>query len=80
MSATHNAIVPSRDLFLKTRAGFVAQGTTLSRWCRENGVRRQNAQQALIGSWDGPKARVLRHRLIEASGAQPTRAETSGGR
>ena len=49
------------------RAGFVAQGTTMAAWCRENGVQAPNARKALLGSWKGPKADALVAKLIEAS-------------
>ncbi|GGK08733.1 hypothetical protein [Luteimonas terricola] len=58
---------PSKDLYLRVRAGFVLQGTTLQTWCRQNGTHSSNAQRALIGSWDGPKARELRSRVIKAA-------------
>lgn len=61
---------PGADLLRQVRAGFVAQGTSYTRWCRENGVLRANANQALIGAWDGPKAKKLRRRIIEASRIQ----------
>ena len=31
-----NDINPSPALYIRVRAGFVAQGTTLTAWCREN--------------------------------------------
>ncbi len=38
------------------RSGFVAQGTTLAEWCRNNGFHRPNVMKALLGQWTGPKA------------------------
>lgn len=62
---------PDREaLSLAVRAGFIAQGTTLHRWCHENGVWPQNAAKALRDQWTGEKGRALRNRLIEASGAR----------
>ena len=54
MSVSHTGIVPSKSLHLNVRAGFVAQGTSLGRWCRDHGVRRQNAEKALKGVLDRP--------------------------
>lgn len=54
------------------RAGFVRQGTTLSAWCDANGVKRQNATRALLGTWNGPKAQCLVERLKAAAGVQDT--------
>ncbi len=70
-----NDLTPSKDLYLKVRAGFVAQGTTLNAWCRANGHLRGNARHALIGSWDGPKGRAFRADLVKAAGlAEAVRA------
>jgi len=60
---------PSKDLLAKVRAGFVAQGTSLNRWCAEHGVLYPNARQVLIGTWNGPKGQDLRLRLVEAARA-----------
>lgn len=53
---------------LKVRAGFVAKGTSLHRWCQEHGIKSENATKALKGSWNGPRARELRAKLLKASG------------
>lgn len=59
---------PGPDLVLTVRAGFVRKGTSLGRWCRENGYRLQNARNALIGGWNGPKGQTVRATLIAAAG------------
>ena len=61
---------PGLDLYLRIRSGFVRQGTTFGAWCRERGINRSNARQAVVGSWNGPKARALRQRLIKAARIQ----------
>lgn len=63
-----NDIQPSKELHLKVRAGFIAQGKTLGGWCKARGIHPTNARNCLIGSWDGPKGRALREKLLEASG------------
>ena len=63
-----NTYLPSRDLYNKVRAGFVAQGSSLSQWCKAKGMNTQNALSCLTGTWDGPKAKTLRAEIIEASG------------
>ncbi|MFV8386141.1 hypothetical protein ACNO5E_18765 [Vibrio parahaemolyticus] len=50
------------------KGAFVAQGISFSEWCRNNSVTPSNAKAALIGAWDGPKAKLLRTKLIEESG------------
>lgn len=77
MSIPHSCIVPSRGLHLNVRAGFVAQGSSLARWCRQHGIRRQNAEKALLGVWTGPGARQLCARLVEAAGVGPERGEAA---
>lgn len=52
------------------RAGFVARGSSLHRWCRENGADTSNARRAIKGTWTGPKALVLKERLLKAAGVK----------
>lgn len=61
---------PGLDLHLKVRAGFVAQGTSMKRWCKDQGITPSNARDALIGRWNGPKGIALRNRLMKASGME----------
>lgn len=61
-------LAPGPELARKVRAAFVLRGTTLGRWCRENGIVRQTAMNCLVGIWDGPKGRAMRHRVLEAAG------------
>jgi len=60
---------PGKVLLAQVRAGFVAQGSTFTQWCAINDVCRPNARQCLLGGWDGPKARELRAKIIDASTA-----------
>ncbi|MEO5328100.1 MAG: hypothetical protein H7829_07625 [Magnetococcus sp. THC-1_WYH] len=62
-----NKTHPSQELYRNVRAGFVAQGSTLTAWCRERRINPNNARAVLIGSWDGPKGRALREKLIKAA-------------
>ena len=55
-----NNLSPSKELYLKVRAGFIARGTSLHKWCDEQGIKPSNARIALIGGWDGPKGKALR--------------------
>lgn len=57
-----------RSLYLAVRAGFIARGTSLARWCAENQISRQNMRTCLLGAWDGPKAKRLRDQAIKAAG------------
>jgi len=49
------------------RSGFVAQGTTLSAWCRANGFHRPNVHKALMMEWVGPKAEAIVEAVLRAS-------------
>jgi hypothetical protein len=63
----HSTPAPGARLLALVRAGFVAKGTSFTRWCIENDVTRQNARTALLGGWNGPKAQALRARIVAAS-------------
>lgn len=52
----------------RVRAGFVAQGTSFRAWCLREGVKRQNADKALLQQWKGPKATALVERILLAAG------------
>lgn len=54
--------------YLKVRIGFIANGTSFNRWCQQNGIKRQNAQKALVRKWNGPKGRAVRQQLLTAAG------------
>lgn len=57
-----------KQLYANVRAGFVARHTSLNEWCKERGIHRQNARDALLGIWKGDAGLALRDKLIEASG------------
>lgn len=49
------------------RAGFTWQGSSLARWCNEEGHHRQNVVKAILGQWAGPKAEILKAAAISAA-------------
>lgn len=63
----NNLFQPGKPLYHKVRAGFVDQGISLNRWCKENGYRIENARSCLTGNWDGPKARQFRQEMVAAA-------------
>ena len=65
-----NSIKPNRDFYNLVRAGFTAQGSSLTKWCKNEDINAQTAISCLVGTWDGPKARKLRARLVEAAGVE----------
>ena len=65
-----SAPAPSQELLRRVRAGFTLQGTTLTAWCRDNDTHISNARNALIGTWDGPKGRAMRAKIVKAAGVR----------
>lgn len=59
---------PGLDLLRQVRAAFIVQGTTMKAWCRENGVHLSNVRNCLTGSWNGPRGKAMRQRVLKASG------------
>ena len=53
--------------YQRVRAGFVANGTTLTEWCRENGTYIQNVRDAFFGKWNGPAALKTVERVEQAA-------------
>jgi endonuclease YncB( thermonuclease family) len=53
-------LTPGASLLAQVRSGFIYQGTSLSKWCIENGVCRVWATDALRGKRNGPRAAELR--------------------
>lgn len=64
---TQQTIEPSVELVQEVRIGFIRQGTTLTAWTREQGMRISDARSALIGNWNGPKGKALRERILRAA-------------
>lgn len=60
-------VAPSEKTYSLVKAGFIAQGTTLNKWCQSQGIFRQYARIACLGQRNGPKATALLERLLEAS-------------
>lgn len=65
---TAATLAPSKDLMRDVRIGFIKQGTTFTDWCRRHSIHGPSARAAVIGSWDGPKGRAMRARVVRASG------------
>ena len=63
---------PSLDLYRQVRAHFILQGTTLKAWCRDNDTHLSNARNCLVGSWNGPRGRAMRARIVKACGLKKT--------
>jgi len=70
MSATNTPKDADQDLYLRARAGFVGQGTTLNAWCKKNGTHIQNVRDAFLGRWTGEKATLLMARVTKAAGVK----------
>jgi len=64
---TSAAPLPSKDLMREVRIGFIRQGTTFTDWCRRHDLHVPAARSAVIGTWDGPKGRAMRARIVRAA-------------
>lgn len=58
---------PGIELMRRVKAGFIVQGTTLTEWCRKNDTHVSNVRNALYGTWNGPKGRAMRQRVVKAA-------------
>jgi hypothetical protein len=65
----------NEDLVAVVRSGFIAKGTNLAVYCRENELNRGAVYRVLRFERNGKKAQELRKRLIEASTAQAITTE-----
>lgn len=61
------AIIGSTVLYRAVRAGFVAQGTTLNKWCIARGVNRQTVDKALKGGRYSKRSLALIEEVIQFS-------------
>lgn len=57
------------DQLAQARAGFLLQGTTLTHFCRANGIDPSRAWKALKGEHRGKRSLAIRARILEASGS-----------
>lgn len=63
------SLAPSENNVLAAvRAGFILRGTTFKAWCRMHRIDPGYAHHVASGRTNGPKARLLRERLLDASG------------
>lgn len=58
------------DVFLGALRVF---GTNLKDWAALHGVDPGNAKNAATGSWNGPKAQLLRQKMVERVGEETFR-------
>jgi hypothetical protein len=58
------AVIGSEDLYTAIRAALIAQGTSLTAWCKVRHINRQTAEKALRGQRHSKRAEALRARLV----------------
>lgn len=68
MSTPNTTVEEGKAHYVKVRAAFVGQGTTLNAWCKVNGLHIQNVREAFFGRWNGDKASALVARVTQAAG------------
>lgn len=59
---------PGQELYRLIRGGFIQSGSTLTEWCRENGLKEAWVRSAIFGMTDTPGAQEVRQRAAEAAG------------
>lgn len=60
--------LPEGVLHTLVRARFIMMGTTLSRWCNDNGICRPYADKCLKGQRKGDKAQALVSKILSCAG------------
>lgn len=68
MQNSNSNHAPSKKLWSKIKAAFVLNDSTVTTWCKGEQKNVTNVRGAVIGSYDGPKAKAIRKEVIEASG------------
>lgn len=57
-------LVGSEDTYRAVRAAFIARGTTLNAWCKDNGLYRQTVEKALKGLRHSRNGARIREQLV----------------
>lgn len=57
----------SMQLLRDVRARFIVAGSSLKAWCDAHGVNSGHAKLVLAGERNGPKAKAMRRRIVQAS-------------
>lgn len=70
MSLTNTPKDADQAQYLRVRAAFIGQGTTLNTWCKQNGTHIQNVRDAFFGRWKGERALALITRVTDAAGVK----------
>ena len=60
----------NKQLYASVKAGFIARHTSLHKVCNANGIMRQNARAALLGTWKGKKGLEVRCFLMKEAGIE----------
>ena len=60
---------PDSNILAPIRARFIERGSTLTQWCRANGIDPARAHRVLKGNNLGPKGRALRNKIAGAAQA-----------
>ncbi len=59
---------PMEVAYRNIKGNLIIQGTSLAKWCRENGTDIQNLRHAFKGKWNGPRAKKLREKALSDAG------------
>ena len=67
MSGINTRSEAGQARYQRVRAAFIAKGSTLTEWCRANGLHIQNVRDAYFGRWKGPGANAWIARVEQAA-------------
>jgi hypothetical protein len=78
-SMTSTTIVNEKDIrtLQRVKANFILKGTSFHEYCKNNDIDHGSATKALTKKWTGPKAKVLRSKIIADSKAKPAKPENT---
>ena len=70
MSDLYSQFQPGAILHEVIKGGFVSQGRSFTRWCRDQGISQATARNATFGQSRGPAGERLLRAMIEAAGME----------
>lgn len=68
MTETKPAFQPGPIFYEVFTGALRILGTNLKDWAAQHAVHPNNAKQAATGNWNGPKAKLLRDKMVETVG------------
>lgn len=70
MAKQRTMLLAGPDFYEVWAGAMKAQGLSLSEWAASQGMAPSNVKSAATGSFNGPKAKAMREKMIEAVGEE----------